>query len=129
MAGESVHVDIMRITKMVHADEQIINVMKTWAGVELAPHRFGGMEFRLGTRELGHIHGNRLVDIPFPKRMRDEVVEAGLAEPHHVLPDSGWVSKWLYEQKDVEEAIDLLRRSWSLAQVQQKRLAGNGQKK
>ena len=83
--------------------------------VEAVPHRFGGTEFRLGTREIGHVHGDHLVDIPFPKRVRDEVVAAGEAEPHHVLPESGWVSFYLRTAEDVERAIALLRRSYDLA--------------
>ncbi len=39
------------------------------------PHRFGGTEYRLGKRELGHIHGDYLVDIPFPKKVRDEIMK------------------------------------------------------
>ena len=83
--------------------------------VVAAPHRFGGSEFRLGTREIGHIHGDALVDIPFPKKMRDEIVSAGEAEPHHVLPDTGWVSFYLREPADVERAIALLHRSYQVA--------------
>ncbi|MGE3802878.1 MAG: luciferase family protein [Candidatus Kapaibacterium sp.] len=108
------------------AHKRIVNTVSSWAGVETAPHRFGGTEFRLGTRELGHIHGNALVDIPFPKRIRNEIVDAGLAEPHHVLPESGWISRWLRDESDVDQAIDLLRRSWELAQNQRERLVGEG---
>src|SRR4051794_3215383 len=32
-------------------------------------HRFGGIEFRLGRRELGHLHGEHLADLPFPRRV------------------------------------------------------------
>lgn len=84
-------------------------------GLTAHPHRFGGTEYRVGKREIGHIHGDSLVDIPFPKRVRDEVVGAGLAEPHHVLPDSGWVSLYLREPADIETAIELLQRSFQLA--------------
>jgi hypothetical protein len=48
--------------------------------------------------------------------VRDEVVAAGLAEPHHILPDSGWISLFLREPADVERAVALLRRSFELAQ-------------
>lgn len=48
-----------------------------WSGVEEAPHRFGGVEFRLGRRELGHLHGDHLADLPFPVRVREELVQAG----------------------------------------------------
>jgi hypothetical protein len=31
----------------------------SWPDVTVEPHRFGGREFRLGRRELGHLHGDR----------------------------------------------------------------------
>jgi hypothetical protein len=74
------------------------------------------VEFRLGRRELGHIHGDSLVDIPFPKRVRDEIIAAHEAEPHHILPNSGWVSLFLRTEDDVDRAIRLLKRSFLLAQ-------------
>ncbi|MFL5802307.1 MAG: luciferase family protein [Roseiflexaceae bacterium] len=98
------------------ASAQIRAIVLEWPGVTAHPHRFGGVEYRLGARELGHIHGDHLVDIPFPTRVRDEVVAAGQAEPHHILPNSGWVSLYLREAADIERAIDLLRRSFELAQ-------------
>ena len=97
------------------ANQEIQSRVLSWEGVEVHPHRFGGSEFRLGKREIGHIHGNWLVDIPFPKKIRDEVVEEGLAEPHHILPDSGWVSFYLREEGDINRAVDLLERSYQLA--------------
>jgi hypothetical protein len=100
------------------AKEQITNAVLSWAGVTAHPHRFGGTEYRLGRRELGHIHGDHLVDIPFPSRVRDEIVAAGRAEPHHVLPDSGWVSFYLQEPADIEQDIALLRHSFDLAAQQ-----------
>jgi hypothetical protein len=80
-----------------------------WPGVTVHPHRFGGVEFRLGRVELGHLHGSRLADLPFPRRVRDELVASGLARPHHVLPDSGWVSRPINGLDDVEEVIALFR--------------------
>jgi Luciferase len=63
-----------------------------WRASSAAPPRFGGTEFRLGKRELGHLHGDALVDLPFPRKVRDELVAKGRARPHHVRPASGWVS-------------------------------------
>jgi hypothetical protein len=79
------------------------------------------MEYRLGTRELGHIHGDQLVDIPFPKKVRDEIVNARLAEPHHILPETGWVSFTLREDGDVQKVIGLLHRSYEIALKQKQR--------
>ena len=98
-----------------NAQKIITEALLLWEGVSTAPHRFGGVEYRLGTRELGHIHGDHLVDIPFPKKVRDEVISAGLAEPHHILPETGWVSFTLRQEEDVEKVIALLRRSYEVA--------------
>jgi hypothetical protein len=107
------------------AAKRIENAVAGWPGVVAQPHRFGGTEFVLGQREVGHIHGDRLVDIAFPKTVRDEVVSAGLAQPHHILPDSGWVSFYIRKDEDVEAAIALLRRSYELAREQQARKHGS----
>jgi len=102
-----------------NAQRAITQILLAWEGVTTAPHRFGGVEYQLGTRELGHIHGDHLLDIPFPKKVRDEIVNAGLAEPHHILPETGWVSFYLQKEGDIQKAIELLRRSYDIA-VKQK---------
>jgi hypothetical protein len=90
----------------------------SWPQVEAHPHRFGGTEYRIGKRELGHIHGDHLVDIPFPTKVRDEIVAAGKAQPHHILPDSGWISLYLRQPADVDRAIELFRLSFEIAAKQ-----------
>ncbi len=97
------------------AGEEIRKAVTEWDGIEVAAHRFGGLEYRIGRREIGHMHGDSLVDIPFPKRVRDELVAAGVAQPHHVLPETGWVSFYIREQSDIMQAIALFRRSYELA--------------
>jgi hypothetical protein len=97
------------------AQRQICDVMSQMPDVQILPHRYGGFEFRLGRRELGHVHGDWLIDIPFPKKVRDEIVAAQEAEPHHILPTSGWVSLFLRTEEDVVRAISLLQRSFALA--------------
>jgi predicted DNA-binding protein (MmcQ/YjbR family) len=98
-----------------NAQKIITQTLTSWEGVSTAPHRFGGVEYRLGSRELGHIHGDHLVDIPFPTKVRDEIVNAGLAEPHHILPETGWISFYLREESDVQKVLALLRRSYEIA--------------
>ena len=105
------------------AQRRICEAVSGWEGVSINPHRYGGLEFRLERRELGHIHGDRLVDIPFPKRVRDEIVTAHEAEPHHILPESGWVSLFLRTDADVDRAILLLERSFSLARAHRAAIA------
>ena len=100
------------------AGERIVREASSWPGVEARPHRFGGTEFRIGRREIGHVHGDHLLDIPLPHRLRDEVVAEGRAEAHHVLPESGWVSVRLRSPQDVDRGLELLRLSYELAMKQ-----------
>jgi len=92
--------------------EQIEAAVLSWPGVEAGPHRFGGREFRVGRRELGHIHGDRLLDVPFPVRVREQLVREGRAREHHVLPGSGWVSFSIRGVADVPRALELLRMNY-----------------
>jgi Ni,Fe-hydrogenase I large subunit len=97
--------------------ERIEREVASWEGVSTHEHRFGGVEFRLGRREIGHLHGARWADLRFQKRIRDMLVETGRAQPHHVLPDTGWVSKQIRDDADVAEVIELFRLSYERALV------------
>jgi len=109
--------------KMVRGAQQAITAAVTsWAAVTVRAHRFGGVEYVIGRREIGHVHGDHLVDIPFPKKVRDAIVAEGRALPHHVLPDTGWVSRYLRRPADVEEAISLLAVSYEIARRQKARI-------
>jgi hypothetical protein len=94
---------------------RITAAVGSWPGVEVAPHRFGGLEFRVGRRELGHLHGDRIADIPFPRKVRDELIAGGRARPHHVLPDSGWTTVSIAADDEVAQAIDLFRLAYERA--------------
>jgi hypothetical protein len=100
------------------ASHKIKEALLSWPDVAAYPHRFGGTEYRIGSREIGHVHGDWLVDIPFPTKVRNEIVAAGRAEPHHILPESGWISFYLREEHDVEKAIALFHESYEIAMKQ-----------
>ena len=92
-------------------NQAVIRDVSSWEGVRVHAHRFGGVEFRVGRRELGHLHA-RFADLPFPRHIRDELVAAGRASPHHVLPDSGWITVPLRTGADVANVIELFRQSY-----------------
>ena len=89
--------------------EKVSKEILSWPGVTTGPHRFGGIEFRIGKREMGHIHGDTLADLPFPMKVRNQLIESGRASPHHILPESGWVSKWIRGEEDIFEVVELFR--------------------
>jgi hypothetical protein len=89
--------------------ERIRNEILGWPYVTAEPHRFGGVEFSFNKREMGHIHGERVADMPFSMTIRNELVESGRVRPHHVLPQSGWVSYYIDKEDDITAVIDLFR--------------------
>lgn len=97
---------------MANIKESIEREVMGWPGVEARAHRFGGVEFRVNGHEIGHLHGERMVDLPFPVKMRKELVEAGKAREHHVLPQTGWVSYRIRSEGDVAGALDLFRKNY-----------------
>jgi hypothetical protein len=100
------------------ASQAIRAAVASWPGTHHEPHRFGGVEFMIGDREIGHLHGDRLLDVPFPRAVHDDVIASTKAQPHHIMPDSGWISFWLSEDEDVAEAIAILRRSYDVITLQ-----------
>jgi len=89
--------------------ENIKKEILSWPYVTSKPHRFGGLEFRINERELGHVHGDRLADLPFPMDVRNDLVNSGRVSPHHILPQSGWVSCWIKGEEDIPVVIDLFK--------------------
>jgi hypothetical protein len=89
--------------------EGIRKEILSWPHVTSEPHRYGGIEFRINKREMGHIHGNRLADLPFPMNIRNELVNSRRVSPHHILPKSGWVSYWIKGEEDIPFVIELFK--------------------
>jgi hypothetical protein len=94
--------------------EIVRSAVASWEGVTVHQHRFGGIEFRVGRRELGHLHRS-FADLPFPRRVRDDLIAAGRARPHHVLPDSGWVTVPMRTEPESANVIELFRESYERA--------------
>ncbi len=102
---------------MENIGAKIEEEVTAWDGVSAHDHRFGGREFRLERRTLGHLHGNRWADLVFHRGIRDMLVETGRAQPHHVHPDSGWVSKQIRNDEDANEVVELFRLAYERARV------------
>jgi len=92
--------------------QSITETVGEWAGISVDSHRYGGEEFTIEGREIGHVHGTRQADIPFAKRLRDVIVAEGRTSKHHLYPESGWVTHYIESESDVEEVITLLRLSY-----------------
>lgn len=92
--------------------KQLEEEVSTWPSVSVHPHRFGGKEFRFGKAEIGHVHRGGTVDIPFPRAVRDALLEEGQAEEHRWVPNSGWATFQVRRPADVDHAAKLMRISY-----------------
>jgi len=102
------------------AVDALVGEVANWEGVELATEpRFGGPMFQLGRRQLGHLHdaGERgaFADIPLPRALRDELIEAGRARPHSAMPDSGWLTVPVRTVADLAGAVEVSRLAYERA--------------
>jgi hypothetical protein len=97
---------MMNVLKMLE-DE-----ISAWPNISVHQHRFGGKEFLFGNAEVGHIHTGGIVDIPFPRSVRDALLAEGLAEGHRWVPNSGWTTFRVRSEEDLKHALWLMRLSY-----------------
>jgi hypothetical protein len=88
------------------------DVVSTWPRISVHPHRFGGREFLFGAAEVGHVHTNGIVDVPFPRPIHDVLLAEGLAEQHQWAPNSGWITFRIRSEEDIPRALWLMRLSY-----------------
>jgi luciferase-like monooxygenase len=96
------------MTFLKELEEQVL----AWPSVSAHAHRFGGKEFCFGSAEVGHVHTGGVLDIPFPRPIRDALLAEGLAEGHRWVPNSGWITFRLRGEKDLHHALWLMRLSY-----------------
>ena len=92
--------------------ERLTKEISEWPRISVDPHRFGGREFRFGSAEVGHVHAGGVVDIPFPRSIHDALLAESLAEKHHWVPGSGWVTFRVKSDQDLKHALWLMRLSY-----------------
>ena len=97
-----------------------------WPGVTTGDTGRGGLQFSYGRVELGHLHSSSFADLPFPKKVRDELIAQGRASVHPPLPDSGWVRRRMDGPGDAEAVIELLRMNYDRAKARDERRAAAG---
>ena len=82
----------------------------TWAGTDAAWGPRGEHGLRLGDRELGHLHGDRVAHFGFPRDVGAALRAAGRVGPHPVNPHSPkMAARPLAAPGDVHDVIALLR--------------------
>jgi len=92
------------------ADERITAEVTYWPGVAAGPGSRGEFAFRVGGREIGHLHADRVAHFGFPKDVWGELFEAGRIDYHPVFPGKpGFGARQIASDDDVEDVIALMR--------------------
>jgi len=90
--------------------EQITEEVAGWPGVETASGRRGEFAFKVGRRELGHLHGDHAAHFAFPKDVWLELKEQNRIIEHPVFPGKpGPAARRIEGDADVSGVIELLR--------------------
>jgi luciferase-like monooxygenase len=105
---------------MSTASETITETVTSWPGVEAGPGRRGEFAFRVGRREIGHLHGDHAAHFSFPKAVWAELFAAGRVIHHPVFPGKeGPAARRIASDEDVRDVIALMRLNYD-------RLAASG---
>jgi hypothetical protein len=92
------------------ASEQITDEVTSWPGVEAGLGRRGEFGFRVGRREIGHLHGDHAAHFSFPKQVWAELFEQGRVTYHPVFPGKeGPAARRIESDDDVRDVIALMR--------------------
>src|SRR3954452_743976 len=98
------------MTQTQTASQQITGEVSSWPGIESGYATRGEFAFRLGRREIGHLHGDHAAHFSFPKPVWGELLAQGRIVHHPVFPDKeGPAARRIEGDDDVRDVIALLR--------------------
>ncbi|MDQ3985235.1 MAG: DUF5519 family protein [Actinomycetota bacterium] len=98
------------MSQALSASQEITQEVASWAGVQAGPGPRGEFGFKLGGRELGHLHGDYAAHFSFPKRLGLELREQGRVVDHPVFPGKpGFAARAIRGRADVLDVIELMR--------------------
>ncbi len=92
------------------ASVRITHEVTSWPGVEAGPGVRGEFSFKVGKREIGHLHGDHAAHFVFPKDVWAELLDEDRIEPHPVFPDTpGMAARRIADAGEVDDVIELMR--------------------
>jgi len=98
------------------ASQRITEEATSWPGVAAGPGDRGSFSFKVGRREIGHLHGDHALHLGFPKEVWAELFEQGRIDYHPVFPGKpGFAARRIEDDDDIREVIELLRVNYDRA--------------
>jgi Family of unknown function (DUF5519) len=88
----------------------ITQEVTSWPGVTAGYGRRGEWAFRVGRREIGHLHGDRAAHFMFSRELGTALKAEGRVGDHPVFPGKpGPASRVIEDEDDIPEVIELMR--------------------
>lgn len=95
------------------ASSTITAEVSSWPGIQSGLGRRGEFAFRVGHREIGHLHGDRTAHFFFPREVWVELEGQGRIERHPVFPDKqGPAARRIENEEDVRDVIAMMRMNY-----------------
>jgi Family of unknown function (DUF5519) len=92
------------------ASERITEEVTSWPGVTAGPGRRGEFAFKVGTHEIGHLHGDHAAHFFFPKGVWADLREEERITHHPVFPEKeGPAARRIDGDDDVRDVIEMMR--------------------
>jgi hypothetical protein len=95
-----------------------------WPGTTSEPGRFASVAFRYGKREIGHVHRDRIADLPVTPEMREDLLARGRARPHRA-GSRGYISYPIEDGEDVTAVLEVLGQNYDRAKAAAERRAAS----
>lgn len=96
--------------------QRITDEVTSWPGVEAGPGRRGEFAFKLGAKEIGHLHGDHAAHFFFPKPLWTDLKQQGRITEHPVFPGKvGPAARRIESEDDVRDVITLMRLNYDQA--------------
>jgi hypothetical protein len=93
--------------------------------VTAATGRRGECAFRVGGREIGHLHGDHAAHFAFPKNVGARLREQGRIVDHPIFPGkAGLGAGRITSQADIDDVIELLRLNYDRLVAKHEQAAG-----
>src|SRR3954465_12181307 len=92
------------------ASEEITAEVTGWPGVTARHGSRGEFSFKVGRREIGHLHGDHAAHFGLPTDVGQDSYDDGRVTCHPVFPGkAGWGARRIAGEHDVRDVIALMR--------------------
>ena len=98
------------MTETTSASERITEEVTSWPGVTAGHGKRGEWGFRVGTHEVGHLHGDRAAHFGTGRELGLRLRDEGRVLDHPVFPGKpAMAARAIADEDDVRDVISIMR--------------------